>query len=459
MKHLRFFFAGIIGIVAVCIAAYVFFRYQHSAQVPVCTGCNVVLIAVDPLRADSLYRFGHFGSITPSLTGFSRQGVVFTNAFAVSSWTLPSAMSLLTSTYPSVHKIVNKDLLGKTAVQGLIPADLATASPNIKTLASVFKNSGYVTGGFAGGAALAPSFGFSEGFDSYESPGEFEGLPVVIPRALSFIKKNAGKPMFVFVHGFDTHGQYIPPGGLTKKYVSPSYHGTLTGSAQEQKALREQGVMNGDISLTPEDVTFLRAIYEEKVSDMDAEVGKFLAAYRKLSIKRKTIFIFTSDHGDEFYEHGRIDHGMTLYDEVLHVPLIIVVPGMNGGKILTDQVRNIDIMPTLLALTGITPSPSVKAQMEGVSLIPTMEGIHQHLDLFAETVYRYATSLVAIRTWDGWKFIFNRETSAGHLYHLTADPTEQKDIGNSDENSKAQELMSQLMQYVSRAQTRSGSPL
>ncbi len=444
-------------IAAVCIicisAGFLYWsRQKAGVTVPPCQGCNVIVIDIDPLRADSLYRFGHMGSITPSLKILADEGFLFTNAFAVSSWTLPSAMSLMTGTYPSVHKIVNKELVGQTAAQGLVPADLRTVSPNLTTLAAVFKENGYATGGFAGGAALDPSFGFDKGFDSYESPGEFEGLPTVAPKALQFIQTHTKEPLFVYIHGFDTHGQYIPPGGLTKKFVSPTYKGTLTGSTEEQKELREQGVILGTINLTPADVMFLRSVYEEKVAAADKEIGSFLASYRAMHISRKTIFVFTSDHGEEFYEHGRIDHGMTLYDEVIHVPLIIVVPGVSGGKVATGQVRNIDIMPTLFALAGITPSASVRSQMQGTSIVPTMNGVNQHLNLFAETVYRYATSLASIRMWDGWKFIFDRQTSAGYLFNLRADPGELHNVSEDNSNPKAQELMTKLMQYISNVQ-------
>jgi len=427
---------------------------RASVSVPTCQDCNVILIAIDPLRADGLHALGNPRSVTPTLDTLAKQGFLFTNAFAVSSWTLPSAMSVLTGTYPSVHKIINKELIGQTEQQGLVPADLRTASPDISTLATIFKANGYITGGFAGGAALDPSFGFNEGFDTYSSTGEFEGLPTVVPKALDFIRSHTNDRMFILLHGFDTHGQYIPPGGLTKKFVDPLYHGTLTGSTEEQKALREDGVLQGETHLTPSDTQFLHAIYDEKIERADSQIATFLSAYRSLHIPRKTIFIFTSDHGEEFYEHGRIDHGMTLYDEVIHVPLIIVVPGATAGVRVQNQVRIIDIMPTVLALAGITPNAAVRSQMEGVSLVPTMHGVNQQLDVFAETAYRYATSLRSIRTWDGWKLIYDQETSTSHLFNMHTDLKELNNLTGTG-NPMESKLMTKLVQYINDVQNRS----
>lgn len=434
------------------------FRRSHSSSVPVCPDCNIIMIVVDPLRADSLHTLGNPLQVTPTLDALAKQGYLFTNAVTVSSWTLPSAMSLMTGTYPSVHKIVNKELIGRTEKEGLIPASLRVASPELSTMATVLKANGYVTGGFAGGAALHPSYGFNQGFDTYMSPGEFEGLPNVMPEALDFIRSHTNDRMFIFLHGFDTHGQYEPSEEITKKFVDASYRGNLTGSTEEQKAIREEGVMQQEVHLTPSDTQFLRAIYDEKIERADTQIASFLAAYRAMNVTRKTIIIITSDHGDEFYEHGRIDHGMTLYDEVIRVPLAIVLPGTSTGVRVTDQMSNIDVMPTVFALVGVTPPMSVQKQMEGVSLVPTMQGVKEHRDVFTETVYRYATHQYAVRTWDGWKLIYDQESSTSHLFNLRTDSGELTDLARVG-NPKEQELMTKLVGYINDVQTRiAGSP-
>lgn len=439
-----------IGVLSVFVWRGQGFRFLNKDAVQTCKDCNIVLIDIDPLRADGLHSFGNPRSVSPTLDAVAQKSFTFTAAYAVSSWTLPSAMSLFTSTYPLVHHIINKDLVGATENEGTRSARLSVESPHIVTLATVLKNAGYVTGGFAGGAALDPSFGFSKGFDEYKSPGDFEGIPTSVPSAIDFAKTHKDDKVFLFLHGFDTHGQYTPAGGLTKEFVDPKYAGNLTGSTEEQKALREEGVVNGSILLSHADVSFLRAIYDEKVKKADAEVASFLTQLASVHMSHPTILIFTSDHGDEFYEHGRIDHGMTLYDEVLHVPLIISMPGQSKGVTVSDQVRNIDIMPTVLALAGILPDKQIIDQMEGVSLLPTMNGDHQKLNLFAETSYRYATFLQSVRTWDGWKLIYDEQSILlNHLYDVNTDKTELKDLTNTG-NPKESQLMSLLSDMVVR---------
>ncbi len=368
---------------------------------------------------------------TPVIDSLADKAYVFTNAVSVAPWTLPSAMSVFTGAYPSLHGVINKEIIGKTAAEGLTPASLRSSAPSLTSLINVFKDNGYVTGGFAGGAALSPSYGFSDGFDAFESNGDFEDIASSSARAIDFIRSHKEEKLFIFLHGFDVHGQYVPEDGYNRHYDPPSYTGKLTGFKEEQKSLREQGVLQGGVYLTAEDAAFLRARYEEKVARMDERIGRFLSQYRSLNISRNTIIVFSSNHGDEFYEHGRIDHGMTLFDEVLRVPLIVSVPGMKQSIRIAQQVRNMDILPTLLELVGIR-YPGRDPSLYGESLIPAMRGNAMHLDLYPETSYRYATFQMGVRSWDGWKFIYNPESEGEYLFNLSRDPDEQSDVAGKE---------------------------
>lgn len=440
-KAVRIF--AFIGIV-VGATVWMVFSKNRSPQIA-CKGCNIVLIALDPLRADELSSYGNPRPVTPTLDSLAKKGFLFTQVFAVSPWTLPSAMSLLTGTYPFQHHITNKEIILKGQKQELVPAQLSSAAPNLTTLATNLKAHGYATGGFAGGAALSPSYGFDQGFDVYKSQGTFDGLPEVLPAARDFIRTHSGEKFFVFIHGFDVHGQYVPLGGYDRRFVE-NYKGGLTGSAEEQKLLREEGVSNGRIFLTQEDTVFLRNIYDEKMARADESIRSIISDIEDLKLSEKTLIVFTSNHGDEFYEHGRIDHGMTLFDEVLHIPLIIVVPGVIGNKKITSQVRNIDIIPTLFALVGIEPEKNFASQQSGINVLSAFYGKDLRLDVFAETDYRYATFQRAIRTWDNWKLISDEETQSKQLYNLTNDPKELTDLFGQGEK-KESELMDELFTY------------
>lgn len=441
----RFLIIGLCVVVIISLVA-LFFRDGRSRGAYSCSDCNVIVIAVDPLRADSLMSMGGIRDNTPVLNALADRGYVFTNTIAASSWTLPSAMSFMTGVYPSVHGIINKDLVGANGMNDTKPASLQETAPRLDSLVNIFRSHGYKTGGFAGGAALNASYGFDKGFDTYVSDGDFMGLASPSAQALDFIKANGNEKVFVFLHGFDVHGQYMPANGFDRRFVSPEYRGKLTGAPLEQKELREEGVRQGSVYITPEDVAFLRAIYDEKVSNMDAEIGKFLDAYEKILPKRKTVIVFTSHHGDEFYEHGRIDHGMTLYDEVIRVPFILSIPGIDKTIRVDQQVRNVDILPTLLEVVGIT-LPKQSGSINGVSLIAALKGENLQLDAISETSYRYATFQSAIRGFDGWKLVYDREQQIKQLYHYSKDDGEMDNRYGQDEAAESR-LISALLSYI-----------
>lgn len=442
----RFWIIGLCAVVSICLIA-LFFRDGYRKESYSCRDCNVIVIAVDPLRADALPSMGGTRDNTPVLNALADRGYAFTNTIAASSWTLPSAMSFMTGVYPSVHGIINKDLLGGNGMNDTKPATLRETAPRLASLVEEFRSHGYKTGGFAGGAALNTSYGFDKGFDTYVSDGDFMSLASSSAQALDFIKTHGDEKIFVFLHGFDVHGQYMPANGLDRRFVSPGYQGKLTGAPFEQKELREEGVRQGSVYITPEDVDFLRAIYDEKVSYMDAEIGKFLEAYEKIAPERKTVIVFTSHHGDEFYEHGRIDHGMTLYDEVIRVPFILSIPGMDKKIQVDQQVRNVDILPTLLEVVGITPSKQVPDSMSGISLVPMLKGENIKLDAISETSYRYAIFQTAIRGYDGWKLIYDREQQVKQLYNHAKDERELVNWYGQNDPTESR-LISVLLTYI-----------
>jgi len=293
-----------------------------------------------------------------------------------------------------------------------------------KTLAEVLKKHGYATAGFNGDAGVGGHLGFNQGFDTYVDGPRFGGMDQSIPKALEWLKQNHKKKFFLFLHGYDCHGQFDPPGGFTKRFVDPNYKGPLVGGKVEQEKLREEGLDKGFINLSDKDVQFWRALYDEKIHDADERFRQFMEEFKKLGLLDHTIIILVSDHGTEFYEHKRFDHGFSLYDELLHTLLVLWLPESSARKIIADQVRGIDIMPTLLDLLGIKATGKINSQMRGVSLLPLMNGAHMDLTAFSETDYRLVTHKRSIQTNDGWKFIYTMETGRKELYNLNQDPGE-----------------------------------
>lgn len=407
--------------------------------------CNVVFVSFDALQAAHVSHLGYDRPTTPALDELAQWGFKFTNAYSVASWTVPASMTWFTGVYPSEHRMTNKFAVYTANEQKI--ANLKDLAPNLVTLAQVFKRNGYVTGGFTGNAGVSGGFGYELGFDEYYYDfGRFGGFDQSVPRALEWVKKNKDKRFFLFLHGYDCHGQNAPPAGFDYRFAPKDYDQRYTGTEQEQEVLREEGLDKGKLDLRDVDVQFWRGIYDEKIQRADAKFKQFLDEYQKLNLTGRTVFIVTSDHGTEFAEHGRFDHGFTLYDEQLHVPLIIKTPGPPVGKAITDRVSSIDVMPTILELVDLDVPADARQQMRGRSLVPALKGETIARDVFSETDYRMFTFKRSIIAPDGWKLIYTAESQKRELYDLANDPGEQYDLA-AQASGRADELQRRLFAH------------
>jgi len=166
-----------------------------------------------------------------------------------------------------------------------------------------------------------------------------------------------------------------------------------------------------------------------------------------LGLSRNTLVIITADHGESFLEHGVFSHSGSLYDELIHVPLIIKFPRTDGVRI-EEQVSSLDIMPTILDLLRVKKGSFLKKQLRGVSLVAAMQGKSKSRDVYSETDYRRYTYKRAIRTADGWKFIYTLESQTGELYNLTKDAQEKNNLIGSQPRL-AYELEQRLFSFFS----------
>ena len=406
---------------------------------------NLVFVSFDALQAAHVSCLGYQRKVTPTIDSIAARGFSFRNAASVSSWTVPSSMTWFTGVYPSEHRMVNKYAIYNPPETKI--ADLRDLSPDLVTLADLLKQKGYATGGFTGNAGVSGGFGYEQGFDTYYYvKGKFGRMDESIPRALEWLKTNKDRKFFLFLHGYDVHGQSTPPGGYDYRFVDEDYDQRYRGAELEQELLREEGLQKGALTMREEDVRFWRAIYDEKIQRTDAKFKRFLDDFARLGLMDKTIFVLTSDHGTEFFEHRRIDHGFSLYQELVHVPLIIQLPGRKKGVTIDDRVSSIDLMPTMLDLLGIDLSDRARRQLRGQSLVPAMQGSAVKRDVFSETNYREYTYKRSITASDGWKLIFTLEQPARELYNLKDDPSETKDLSEANSN-KADELERRLFEH------------
>lgn len=407
-------------------------------------GYNLVFVSFDALQAARVGALGYPRDVTPTLDALVRRGTTFRRAYSVASWTVPASMTWFTGVYPSEHRMTNK--FSVYTAQERKPANLKQLAPDLVTLADVLRASGYATGGFTGNAGVSGGFGYDQGFDTYYAPtNRFGGLDESVPRALDWLRANRDRKFFLFLHGYDVHGQFLPAGGLDYRFVAPGYDGRYAGSEPEQELLREEGLDRGRVNVRPADVDFWRAVYDEKVMRADAHFRHFLTEFEKLGVSDRTLFVVTSDHGTELYEHHRFDHGFTLYDELIRVPLVLALPDARGA-VVDDRVSSIDLMPTLLELLAVPVPDRAAKQLRGRSLVPASKGEHVARDVFAETDYRAYTYKRCIVAPDGWKLIYTLESRSRELYDLSADPGEQRDL-SATQKARADELQRRLFAH------------
>jgi arylsulfatase A-like enzyme len=326
---------------------------------------NVLVVLIDALRADHLGCYGHSRDTSPIIDSLSRESVLFETAMSPASWTKPSIPSLFTGLYPIQHGVFT----GNTQDS----ADRITSDvlrDEHITLAEALREAGYATGAFVENVQISSFMGFDQGFDVYaEDLGDAQSIS---NRFIKWLDSGIEGPFFGYVHYLDPHWPYVPPAPFDTMF-SPPAQTSVDFNNVNWKYLERQ-IQSGDVKLSPDDLEAMRSLYDGEIRYTDTALAGILEALRERGLYENTIFVLTADHGEEFMEHGRIGHGNTLYDEVLHIPLIIRAP---RGRVpegppgtIADPVSLIDIMPTVLDLAGI----EIPGDIAGRSLRPLMEG-------------------------------------------------------------------------------------
>lgn len=391
-----------------------------------CFDCNVVVIGFDALQAGHVHHLGYGRETTPTLDALAGKGATFLKSYSAAPWTVPSFMSYFTSLYPAQHGLRNKFEIYTPQVQ-----KIASVKETVRTLAQEFKEAGYLTGGFTGDAGVLSDFGYDRGFDVYTDEQPFGSVQRSSEHALLWLDANKGKKFFMFLHGYDAHGQFSE---LPKGYVSPFTTGDASSvSASKQRDLREEGLARGSLSVSDAERAEWVAWYDGKILEADKKIGAFIEELRVRGLLDKTLIVVISDHGTEVFEHGRVDHGFSLFDELIHVPLIISWPARELGLRISETVRTIDVAPTILAIAGITPTAAWTAQEEGESLLPLLTGEErENRPVFSETDYREYTYKRSYISPDNWKYIRTLETGGEELYNLADDPHERENLAQSE---------------------------
>jgi len=393
---------------------------------------NIVLIVIDTLRADHVGCYGYGRNTTPHIDRLARDAWVFKNAVSSAPWTTPSVASLLTSQYPSE--------LG-------VREELARINPSFPLLSQILRRNGYTTCGIVTSPTLAASLGFDRGFDEYEEAYDHASTthddicsPAVTSKAIEFLRRKHIKPFFLFVHNFDPHYNYI----LHPEYdFYPAYTGSLTSGERIRELWKRLDTLSDD------DVRYLTSLHDSEIAFTDEHIGKLLDELVRLGLYENTMVIVTADHGEEFMERGWLGHTVTLYQELIHVPLVVRVPGATAQQIDTS-VGLVDVLPTVLAHANIEAPQGI----EGQALSPEGLRAADHHPRFSETFNNQPRAErhrepIALRcvVHRGRKVIFDAMNDRTQCYDLSRDPLEGTDISGAGEPEMTA-LREKLMQWI-----------
>jgi choline-sulfatase len=347
---------------------------------------NVVVVTIDTLRPDRLGCYGNKTIETPNLDLLAAKGILFENAVSQTPLTPPSHASIFTGRYPYAH--------GVRDIGGFV------LDPSQVTLAEILKDRGWKTAAFVGAPVLKRMIGLNQGFDIYDDRmpepdprkstlrGPSLRAGEVVDRAVGWLGRQTGStPFFLWVHVYDPHGPFDPPAPFDRQYAGRPY--------------------DGEVAYT------------------DRELGRLFAAVAKCSPANKTMLLALSDHGESLGEHGEFSHGVFLYDSTLRIPWLMVAPGLPAGKKVTEQVRTIDLLPTVLSLLD----GEIPASSQGVDLLPATQGKSIGTVMsYGETLYPKTNmgwaELRSMRT-SRWKYI---RAPKSELYDLQNDPQELKNL-------------------------------
>ncbi len=370
---------------------------------------NTVLILIDTCRWDEVGRTTPNGPVTPEIDRFSEGAVRFQSATAQAPWTLPSVTTLLTSLYPTLHGAV-----------GRYP-DFSRIRDGVKTAAESLQESGITTGAFVNCAFLDPRLGLDRGFDTFDyfpaSNLKLRTAAETFAAAGEWIREHQEERFFLLIHLFDAHMDYDPPEPFRSRF--------LTGLPQPMEP------PFGDLAKwlgkmpEPEIREFARALYRAEIAAVDHECGLFLDDLARLGLSEETAVVITADHGEEFWDHGSFEHGHTLYDELIHVPLIMKFPGSIEPREVDRRVGLIDVMPTVLDAMGL-PVPDAFQGRSLLSMARGDESDEMSMDRFAESLFRGVEWKAVLD--DRYKFMYCETTRSIQLYDLTLDRWEEDNL-------------------------------
>jgi arylsulfatase A-like enzyme len=428
---------------------------------------NLLILTTDQHRADCVGCYGNGIVKTPAIDRLAGEGVRFTRHYVQAPQCVPSRGSMLTGRYPHVHRaFTNRYRLPdreQTIARVLGGRGYLTASIGARPFAPNNATGGFERifgdpeheaalkkAGWTGAKVAEYEAKLKETFQAHPVPWgeELDSSSVTADLAVEFLRQSRGRPFFVQVNFHRPHHPFDPPRPYAGMYDSaefPKPHRRASEFAnkppEHQRAL--EGTAGFDLrKMTDADLHRITSYYYGSITLTDKCIGRILDELDKLGLAGNTLVVFNSDHGEMLGDHGLLFKGGYMYDEVLHVPLVVRFPGtLPAGKLVEPFTQEIDQMPTLLALLG-APAPE---GVQGRSLLPLMAGEKAKWD---ETVYAEFPATKMVRTRD-WKLVYYAGRPYGELYDLRSDPHELDNLWNDAGRATAkQDMMARLANWL-----------
>ncbi len=397
---------------------------------------NVILISLDTLRWDRLGCYGYERETSPHIDALAEDCVQFSYCFAQSNWTLPSHVSMLTSLNSRRHQVYLAH---------------EKMSPSLLTIADILRVHGFYNGGITGGGYVSEKFGFSKGFDDYKgeryvfhSENEAEELGF---ETVDWVEKNADKRFFLFLHTYQIHDPYYNHPGITDEFVE----GEVSWQSMPIASFLRNQDKKRKYEFSEKEQQDIVALYDGEIRYTDKYlIAPLLKKLKDLGLYDNTLIVLTSDHGEEFLDHGSWLHAHTLYNELIRVPLLIKYPrSKNKGKRIDTIVRSIDIVPTILEAAGIDPSPF---DMDGKSLQKIVQGKEaRNRVFFSDFSHKGSSDLrpsMVCTNRDFFKLILNRKPSPPKtfMFEMVEDVRETQNLEKA-EAARLRQMFQSILDY------------
>lgn len=366
---------------------------------------NVILVIIDTLRADHLGCYGYHRDTSPTLDSLADAGTRWKNFQAQAPWTLPATATIFTGLNAEGHGTGRRND-GDHVLHGEVPS-----------LPSLFSEAGYRTCGIFNVALLSRQMGFARGFDHY-SCDEYgiDRAAATVDEFLEWLDgDDDGTPFMAVLHIFDVHQPYDPPDPYGNMFLPEDTIEAVYWEMTDEGGIAHPGHLEHFLSR-----------YDGSIRWVDDQLGRLFAQLRDRGLADGTVIMVTADHGEEFLEWGWVGHGGNLYQQMLHVPLIVSGPGISAGQVVTRPAGQMDILPTLLSICSITSD----SQFQGVDILGS-EGEDERPLPASQLMFRGrmlgATPLAVVRYGDLKGLVTRRGSrDSYYMFHLVEDPEERE---------------------------------